>query len=168
LILLNKFCSGIINRLKQKNSQLKYWKKCRNSNSRMIKTGSKWLCKHVQCCRCHENMQEHEKDYWNTSSLIFKWLYKREGLEKWWDHKIFIMVHSNLSYIQFVKATWAWLYTISKDLQSIHPYTFKICKNHAKDSWITQVSHQYSKNPLVDMENHQAHTQSLRKIKPKW
>jgi len=28
----------------------------------MIKKGSKWLCKHAQCCRCHENMQEHEKD----------------------------------------------------------------------------------------------------------
>jgi len=37
--------------------------------TRLIKTGSKWLCKDAQCCRCHENMQEHEKDYWNTSSL---------------------------------------------------------------------------------------------------
>jgi len=42
--------------------------------------------------------------------------------------QIFILVHSNLSYIQFVKATLAWLCTISKVLQSIHPYTSKICK----------------------------------------
>jgi len=78
--------------------------------------------------------------------------------------QIFILVHSNLSYIQFVKATLVWLCTISKVLQSIHPYTFKICKNTTKDSWITQESHQHSKNPLADLENHQAHTQSLRKI----
>jgi len=82
--------------------------------------------------------------------------------------RIFILVHSNLSYIQFVKATLAWLCTISKVLQSIHPYTSKICKNTTKDSWITQESHQHSKNPLADLENHQAHTQSLRKIKPQW
>jgi len=37
-------------------------------------------------------------------------------LEKRGYHEIFILVHSNLSYIQFVKATWAWLCTISKDL----------------------------------------------------
>jgi len=80
----------------------------------------------------------------------------------------FILVHSNLSEIQFVKATWAWLCTISKDLQSIHPYNFKISKNHKQDSWITQESHRHSKNPLADLENHQAHTQSLRKIKPQW
>ena len=67
-------------------------------------------------------------------------------------HKIFILVHSNLSYIRFVKATWAWLCTISKDLQSIHPYTFKICKNTTKDSWITQESHQHSTNPRADLE----------------
>jgi len=91
--------------------------------------------------------------------------YKRERLEKREEHKIFILVHSNLSYIQFVKATWAWLCTISKDLQSIHPYTFKIFKNTTKDSWITQETHQHNKNPLADLENHQAHTQSLRKIK---
>jgi len=65
----------------------------------MIKTGSNWLCKHAQCCRCHGNMQEYEKDDWNTSSLNFKWLCKREGLEKRWDYKIFIPIHSNLSYI---------------------------------------------------------------------
>ena len=34
-----------------------------------------------------------------------------------------------LSYIQFVKETWAWLCTISKYLQILHPYTFKICKH---------------------------------------
>jgi len=73
--------------------------------------------------------------------------------------RIFILVHSNLSYIQFVKTTLAWLCTISKVLQRIHPYTSKICKNTTKDSWITQESHQHSKNPLVDLENHQAHTQ---------
>jgi len=61
-----------------------------------------------------------------------------------------------------------WFCTILKDLQNIHPYTFKICKNHTKDSWITQESHQDSKKPLADLENHQAHTQSLRKIKPQW
>ena len=72
--------------------------------------------------------------------------------------RIFILVHSNLSYIQFVKATWALLCTISKVLQRIHPYTSKICKNTTKDSWITQESHQHSKNPLADLENHQAHT----------
>ena len=83
-------------------------------------------------------------------------------------HEIFIPVHSNLNYNQFVKATWAWLCTISKDLQSIHPYTSKICKNTIKDSWITQESHQHNKNPLTDLENHKAHTQSLRKIKPQW
>ena len=66
--------------------------------------------------------------------------------------RIFILVHSNLSYIQFVKATLAWLCTISKVLQSIHPYTSKICKNTTKDSWITQESHQHNKNPLADME----------------
>jgi len=33
LILLNRFFSGIINRLKQENSRLKYWEKCRNANS---------------------------------------------------------------------------------------------------------------------------------------
>jgi len=82
--------------------------------------------------------------------------------------QIFILVHSNLSYIKFVKATWAWLCTISKVLQSILPYTSKICKNTTKDSWITQVSHQHSKNALADLENHQAHTQSLKKIKPEW
>jgi len=63
-----------------------------------------------------------------------KWKYKRERLEKRGHHKIFILVHSNLSYIQFVKATLAWLCTISKVLQSIHPYTSKICKNTTKDS----------------------------------
>ena len=47
-------------------------------------------------------------------------------------HKIFILVHSNLSYIQFVKATRAWLCTISNVLQSSHIYTFKICKNTHK------------------------------------
>jgi len=30
---------------------------------------------------------------------------KRERLEKRGDHEIFILVHSNLSYIQFFKAT---------------------------------------------------------------
>ena len=70
--------------------------------------------------------------------------------------------------LQFVKATWAWLCTISKYLQSIHPYISKICKNPTKDFWITQESHQHSKNPLEDLENHQAHTQSLRKIKHQW
>ena len=80
--------------------------------------------------------------------------------------QIFILVHSNLSYIEFVKATLAWLCTISKVLQRIHPYTSKICKNTTKDSWITQESHQHNKNPFADLENHQAHTQSLRKIKP--
>jgi len=44
-------------------------------------------------------MQEHEKDDQNTSSLKFKWICKRERLEKRWDHEIFILVHSNLSYI---------------------------------------------------------------------
>jgi len=29
--------------------------------TRMIKTSSNWLYKHAQCCRCHENMEEHEK-----------------------------------------------------------------------------------------------------------
>jgi len=103
----------------------------------MIKTSSNWLCKHVKCCRCHENIQEHEKYDLNSSSLNFKWLCKREGLEKRLNHKIFILYHSKLSYIQFVKAIWAWLCTISKDLQSIHSYTFKISKNHTQDSWIT-------------------------------
>jgi len=65
----------------------------------------------------------------------------------------FLLVHSNLSYIQID------LCTISKDLQSIHPYIFKKCKNTTKDSWITQESHQHNKNPLADLENHQAHTQ---------
>jgi len=57
---------------------------------------------------------------------------KREGLEKRAMHKIFILVQSNLSYIQFVKAIRVWLCTISKDLQSLHPYTFKIRKNTQK------------------------------------
>jgi len=134
--------------------------------TRMIKKGSNWLCKHAQCCRCHQNTQEYERDDLNSSSLNFEWLCMRDGLEKRLDHKIFILVHSNLSYIQFVKATRAWLCTISKDLQSFHSYTFKITKNHTQVSWITQESHQHSKNPLADLENHQAHTQSLRKIKP--
>jgi len=30
--------------------------------TRMIKTSSKWLYRHAQYCRCHENMQEHEND----------------------------------------------------------------------------------------------------------
>jgi len=30
--------------------------------TRMIKTCSNWLCKYAQYCRCHENIQEHEKD----------------------------------------------------------------------------------------------------------
>ena len=77
-----------------------------------------------------------------------KWKCKRERLEKREDHEIFILVHLTLSYIQFVKTTWAWLCTISKDLQSIHPYTFKICKNTTKDSWITQESHQHSRTLL--------------------
>ena len=145
LILLNKFCTSIINRLKQKNSQPKYWKKCRNVDSgfepRTIKIGSNWLCKHAQCCKCHQDTQEYEKDGLDSSSLNFKWLCKREGLEKRLEHKMFILVHSNLSYIQFVKATRAWLFSISKDLQSLHSYTFKISKNHIQDSWITQKSH---------------------------
>jgi len=29
----------------------------------MIKTVSKWICKLARCCRCHENVQDHEKDY---------------------------------------------------------------------------------------------------------
>ena len=83
-------------------------------------------------------MQEHEKDDWSS------WNFKKKMQErkvKEGDHEIFILVHSNLSYIQFVKATWVWLCIISKDLQSIHSYTFKICKNTTKDSWITQESH---------------------------
>jgi len=31
--------------------------------TRMIMTSNKWLYKHAQYCRSHENMQEHEKDY---------------------------------------------------------------------------------------------------------
>jgi len=42
-------------------------------------------------------MQEHEKNYIKTQVL--------ETLEKRGDHEIFILVHSNMSYIQFVKAT---------------------------------------------------------------
>jgi len=47
-------------------------------------------------------------------------------------YKIFIVVHSNLSYIQFVKASRTWLSTIPKDLQILHSYTFKISKNTYK------------------------------------
>ena len=45
---------------------------------------------------------------------------------------------------------------------------FQNMQNTSKDSWITQESHQHCKNPLADLENHQAHIQSLRKIKPQW
>jgi len=125
----------------------------------------------MQTCsmlQMHQNTQEYEKDGLDSSSFNFKWLCKREGLEKRLEHMIFTLVHSNLSYIQFVKATQVWLCTISKDLQSLHSYTFKISKIHTKDSWITQESQQHSNDPLADLENHQAHTQSLRKIKPQW
>ena len=61
-----------------------------------------------------------------------KWKCKRERLENWGDHEIFILVHSNMSYIQFVKATWAWLCTISKDLKSIHPYFQNMQKHHKR------------------------------------
>ena len=68
-----------------------------------------------------------------------KWKCKRKVREER-TPRDFILVHSNLSYIQFVKATLAWLCTISKVLQSIHPYTSKICKNTTKDSWITWIT----------------------------
>ena len=66
----------------------------------------------------------------------------------------FILVHSNLSYIQFVKATLAWLCTISKVLQSIHPYTSKICKNTTKDSWITPAQQEPSYKPGKPLGTH--------------
>jgi len=37
-----------------------------------------------------------------------------------------------------------------KYLQSLHPYTFKICKNTQK----TLESHQHNKTPLADLKNH--------------
>ena len=40
--------------------------------------------------------------------------------------RIFILVHSNLSYIQFDKATWAWLYKYAKTPQK----TLESHKNH--------------------------------------
>ena len=46
------------------------------------------------------------------------------------------------------------------------PLYFQNMQKYTKDSWITQESYQHSKNPLVDLENDHAHTQSLRKIKP--
>jgi len=45
-----------------------------------------------------------------------------------------------------------------KSFTKYSPLHFKICKNNTKDSWITQESHQHSKNPLADLENHQAYT----------
>jgi len=40
-----------------------------NNCKRTIKTGSNWLCKHAQCCRCHQNTQEYETDDLNPSSF---------------------------------------------------------------------------------------------------
>ena len=84
------------------------------------------------------NAAENTISHKNVKNIVyitipnFKLECKREGLEKRAMHKIFILVQSNLSYIKFVKATQAWLCTISKDLQSLHPCTFKICKNTQK------------------------------------
>ena len=94
------------------------------------------------------NASDAMKTYKNMKKMIkaqvletLKWKCKRERLEKRGHHEIFILVHSNMSYIQFIKITLAWLCTISKILQSIHLYTSKIYKNTTKDSWITQESH---------------------------
>jgi len=80
-------------------------------------------------------------------------------------HKIFILVHSNLSYIQFVKASRAWLCTISKDLQSLHPFTFKICKNTHK----RLLNHIRIKPAQQDNSCRPGKpSDTLRKIKPQW
>ena len=129
MILLNKFCYGIINRLKLKNSRLKYWEKWRNTNlnfqpETMLKNDQDQFQMIIQTClmlKCYENMQEHEKDDLSTSSWNFKMKMKERKVREERTPRIFIMVLSNLSYIQFVKATLAWLCTISKVLQSIHP-----------------------------------------------
>ena len=83
-------------------------------------------------------------------------------------HKIFILVQSNLSYIHLAKVTRAWLWTISKDLQSSQHYTFKICKNITQ--WFLNHTRMnpHNKTPLSYLENHQAQPKSLRKTKPQW
>ena len=88
----------------------------------------KWY-KYQHNFRSRQNTQEYQKDGSIQISLNFKVLNKWEKLETSIMHKIIILVHTNLSYIQLVKETRAWLCTISKYLQSLQNYTFKICKN---------------------------------------
>ena len=64
--------------------------------------------------------------------------------------RIFILVHSNLSYIQFVKATLAWLCTISKVLQSILTLP------------------KYAKIPQKTLESHKNHTSTARTLLQTW
>jgi len=56
--------------------------------------------------------------------------------------------------------------------QKIYKVSTLTLSKYAKTTQKTLESHKnhtkHSKNPLVDQENHQAHTQSLRKIKPQW
>ena len=166
MILLNRFCSGIINRLKLKNSWLKYWEKCRNVNLNFkpetrLKNDQDQFQMIIQTCSMLQMLWKHARTWkrWLKHKFLkLKMKMQERKVKEERTPWIFILVHSNLSYIQFVKETWAWLCTISKVLQRIHPYTSKIWKNTTKDSWITQESHQHNKNPLADLENQQAHT----------
>jgi len=63
----------------------------------------------------------------------------------------FILVHSNLSYIQFVKATLAWLCTIS---------------NFYKVSTLTLPK--YAKTPQKTIESHKNHTSTTRTLLQTW
>ena len=73
-------------------------------------------------------------------------------------HEIFILVHSNLIYIQFVKATWARLCTISKDLQSLHSYTFKISKKHTQKTLESHKNHNNTTRHLLQTWKTTRHT----------
>ena len=59
-----------------------------------------------------------------------------------------------------------------KKLYVSNAYKVILGVNQVKKYFMCQMglkkSHQYSKNPLAYLGNHQAHTQILRKIKPQW
>ena len=88
-------------------------------------------------------------------------LLRIQGIGTWW-----VIIDSKFLWIGFEYFCEFSLFQKIYNVYSLN--TFKIRKTHTQDTWITQESHQHDKKPLVDLENHQAHTQSLRKTKPQW
>jgi len=58
--------------------------------------------------------------------------------------------------------------SLKPELHSVCQDNLSLTLHYFKVFTLTQESNQHSKNPLADLENLQAHTQSLRKIKPEW